>query len=863
MPDSFKPIDMPESFKPIVDSGTIEPQPLLVRDQVNPSGEWIDTPSGKQWKSSTMSPGLERKDSSMFDLDSERLTSRIPEIALPNFIDVTKPTNLRKVATHGLNFLEGLFSSPESVLIPSLLKAGVKGAAAKELPELIRPGAIEVPKVNVEDLVDPRLASDSAKRQSSARELTRDNFVSKYGTHSDSEVIPDLADINPTGEPGYNVEPISYQKEVNNQINRNDHPFDKVITYRDSNGKMQGVLRMNLGDNGLPISEPVVWVDPSLRRQGIATQLYKTAEDAGYDFSKTSGAALTREGAELFHSRINKKQPLNPTAAKVDPLVPALPESTIKLRTAFAEAKPLNAKQKEIYRLERGEKAAKAEGVSVKSEDDLGKFYSALKGEHSKVDIEPLRNHLEQADVDDLIKQIHSSNQLGVFDKANATDGLRKLLAGKVPTESELSQMKKIFGEDFGGNIQQPMTLGRALIGLGTNTKGLKSAGDFGSPFRQARNYAYRQSWFKSLVPMIKSYGSKRIFDEEMSFIRNDPFFETARDKMKVAFTDLKDSNFNREESAVGKLIGNLPLVKNSNRASTIFANKIRFEEAKTQYNVWKTAYESGMKIAKTAEEKEAAKLLNPDSPYIAAKLGDKINTATGRGKLPGNTEKVAEELNALLFSPRLMSARIRSINRLMNPVMWAKYNPVERKDALKQVLSLAAMGMTEAMTMKGILNASGHNATIGTDADSTDFMKVIIDGKTRYDPWGGYQQYFVPIFKIASGTSKPAGEDAERRELGESPVAPSGMEVLERTLIDNKLSPLAAAGATMINRRELDGRPLNFTSINPMENTLTRALANPIILQDAYDILMSDPSLGPLLIPDMFGQGVSVYEDR
>ena len=557
-----------------------------------------------------------------------------------------------------------------------------------------------------------------------------------------------------------------------------------------------------------------------------------------------------------------ESQPLLPglvpeTIEPIKPLV--LPESVIKLRDALTKSVPLNKQQRELYRVERSEKFGKAEDVKVETEADLPKLYGALKGKHTKVEIIPLRESLEQTDVDDLLRTIRRS-ELTQAEQINAIDGLQSLLDGRVPTNYDIGQMRRVFGEDFTDHIQRPMTLGRGILVIGEGSRGLKVAGDFGSPFRQGRNYAYRASWFKSLIPMIRSYGSQRIFDEKMSFIRSDPFFPTAQ-KMKVDFTDLKSTLTQREESAIGGFVGNLPLVKNSNRAGTIFANNLRFLEAKKQYGVYKTAYESGMKLAKTPDEIAAAKMLNPDNPYVASKLGDQINTATGRGKLPDKLEKMSPELNTILFAPKLMASRIRSINRVLNPVSYWNYNPIERKEALKQLASIAAAGMTEAVVMKQIYNLAGHDATIELSPDSTDFMKVKIEN-TRYDPFGGYQQYFVPFFKIIMNTIKSTNS-GERTSLNEGPFAPGGVGTLVRALFVNKLAPLASFGATILNRQEMGGRELNMTTINPFENTLTRTLANPIILQDLYDVMKEDPTLAPLLIPDMFGQGIDVYEQR
>lgn len=546
----------------------------------------------------------------------------------------------------------------------------------------------------------------------------------------------------------------------------------------------------------------------------------------------------------------------------VNPAVNINKSASEKLLSALGESKPLNAQQRELYRAERGEKFSKASEVSVKSEEDLPKFFGALKGKHTKVDITPLRESLTQPDINELLTNIGES-PLTVPEQANAFKGLEKLLFGQVPTDYDITQLGRVFGEDFSKSLQKqlPWTARRILLEAGSIPKALKSAGDFGLPFRQGRNYAYRASWFKSMIPMMKAYGSQAVYDTRMSMLHERPLFNTARDA-GIDFADLANRTA-REENAISSAVGNAPLVKQSNRAATIFANELRMNEFESQYNKLKKIYESGMKIAKTPEEVQAAKLSNPDNPYVASKLADQINTATGRGKLPGNLEKIAPELNAFVFSPKLISSRIRSMNRIfqgaMNPLSGV--STFERKEAAKQLMSIAAAGASEAMITYEIAKAAGYDPSIELSPNSSDFLKVKI-GNTRYDPWGGYQQYFTPVFKILTGKATSTTDGTEY-ELGKGRgYRQSGWTVATDALA-NKASPATGLGIAALKGSEPGGRKLDFTNVNPFENTIGRYLTNPIIVQDIYELINEDPNLLPLAGLDMFGQGVQVYDHK
>ena len=204
-------------------------------------------------------------------------------------------------------------------------------------------------------------------------------------------------------------------------------------------------------------------------------------------------------------------------------------------------------------------------------------------------------------------------------------------------------------------------------------------------------------------------------------------------------------------------------------------------------------------------------------------------------------------------FSPHLISARGRSINRVFNPISYVKQDPVMRREHLRQMRSIVGVAMTSASVFK---LAGGE---VQLDPRSSDFMKGKI-GRVRFDPMGGYQQYFVPFFKVFTNTGVGA-ESGEEYTLGEG-LSDDAVQVLIRGLT-NKTSPLINLGQTLIRREDPVGEPVNLTSLNPLENTIMKTFV-PMIVEDLAELMKEDPSLIPVLMPlSALGAGVQVHEER
>lgn len=127
----------------------------------------------------------------------------------------------------------------------------------------------------------------------------------------DAPKVEELArNLKPKGEPGISVEP-SFERAYEKPNDLTDKELDngqKYVVSRDKDGRVNGVLEVSYqSDKGVE-KEPQavkVAVDEGSRRQGIATALFKHAEEQGIDLKDVRGKATTDAGQALYEA--NKK----------------------------------------------------------------------------------------------------------------------------------------------------------------------------------------------------------------------------------------------------------------------------------------------------------------------------------------------------------------------------------------------------------------------------------------------------------------------------------------------------------------------------------------------------------------------------
>lgn len=146
--------------------------------------------------------------------------------------------------------------------------------------------------------------------------------------------------------------------------------------------------------------------------------------------------------------------------------------------------------------------------------------------------------------------------------------------------------------------------------------------------------------------------------------------------------------------------------------------------------------------------------------------------------------------------------------------------------------------------------------ATIETDPRSSDFGKLKL-GKTRIDPMAGLIQSTVFLSRMASGKTK----NLRGKVVPISGKVPYGSRNVWNVITDFGRMKLAPVPAAIVNAR---------VGTDPVGNEVTPGstllnLTVPISYQDILDVMEENgvEAGTALQILSVFGEGVSVYDDR
>lgn len=394
--------------------------------------------------------------------------------------------------------------------------------------------------------------------------------------------------------------------------------------------------------------------------------------------------------------------------------------------------------------------------------------------------------------------------------------------------------------------------------------RALKASTDFSAPLRQGITLIHKKEFWTSVKPMIKAWANEDAFRASQDAIAQRALFTkragpngttlpSFADDAGLKLTDLTDLS-SREEALMSTWAEKVPGVRASNRAYTAFLNNLRAD-------TFESLVKNGAVFG--ADSKVDLKL--------ARSLADFVNTASGRGSL-GKLESSAVALNTLLFSPRLMASRLK----LLNPAYYVMAPPQVRKEAMKSLVALTATG--------NIITGLGRMAggEVSADPSSSDFGKLKI-GNVRVDPYAGFQQYVVaanrllnpmgpstgfeggtPLTRGQMVTSSTSGNEYDLWNQEPGPYDPNSLTVAAR-FGRGKLHPVLGFAASLFGgMKDMAGKELNFSTMNPMENALSQQFI-PLVAQDLYE-LAQDPDASPelkalLSLGPVFGMGVQTYQ--
>jgi Histidine kinase-, DNA gyrase B-, and HSP90-like ATPase len=354
-------------------------------------------------------------------------------------------------------------------------------------------------------------------------------------------------------------------------------------------------------------------------------------------------------------------------------------------------------------------------------------------------------------------------------------------------------------------------TIPEEVADVANVAKSFSSAGDLSAPMRQGIFLMGRDSWRRAWLPMLKALKTSN-HEELMAKRLADPMYAEAKQNGLMFTSHGKLDAV--EESYASNLAKKIPifgqgLIAPSERAFTTFLDELRL-------GTYKDLVDKGRKLGVPIDEKNIAQYINTASGRgtIGFRIGDKSDAG----------EKAAILLNTMFFSPRFIASRIQ----LLNPFTYSKLDPFTRKEALRDLATMAGVAST-TLTM-----AKMAGAEVETDPREVDFGKAKI-GNTRVDLLGGFGPYIRFFSETVNGMfSDEPGPDVSR-------------------FVESKLSPAARAVRDSIQQKDYLRK----------DTTVPKAVANafaPLIAQDTYALWKEDPSLIPLAGAAAVGIPVQTY---
>lgn len=417
-------------------------------------------------------------------------------------------------------------------------------------------------------------------------------------------------------------------------------------------------------------------------------------------------------------------------------------------------------------RAKRLNKAEEADIAAGGGQAGLLAAKSQFKGELPKLRFDALKLGLDPARADEYHDIVRAS-PLQRWEKIRTRDAVDKVLAGKVPQNSEMKLLEQVFGPEAVAGIRDEISLAKQIVGLGIDVlnvpRSFQATLDLSAGGRQAivLGFVHPRLFAKHWRAQLKYVKSEDDYQKYVvQRIRNSENADLY-DDMKLAITDVEDIAFREERfsSNLAETItgGKRSPVRMSGRAYTGLLTGFRADAFDT--------YVDALRVAGIDPRSSEGR--------VALKgIARFINNATGRGGDSRDFAMHLQALNATFFSPRLLASRVN----MLNPYWYWKLPPPARKQALT-----AATAYFGALATTLFLVDKSGLADIEKDPRSADFGKIRI-GNTRFDLGAGFSQVVILYARLVKSELKdPNGviKDKTRWDLGsrffEGKLSPPG----------------------------------------------------------------------------------------
>lgn len=413
------------------------------------------------------------------------------------------------------------------------------------------------------------------------------------------------------------------------------------------------------------------------------------------------------------------------------------------------------------------------------------------------------------------------------------------------------------------------------LLELLNAPRTLMSSMDFSAVLRQGLipTVAHPIIASKAVIEMFRQSVSQKRFDRWLFDLRESPEYDMIR-QTGLYISDPHDMRLSRkEETFMNNLVERIPiigtwLVKGSERAYISYLNKMRVD-----------IFRQG--VAQLGRDG----IYMDNAPEHFEGLARMINNMTGRGASNSKAMELASPvLSGVFFSPRLIASRLNLLGFSdaasafgLKKGFYGKLPPEVRKMALMDMGKFIVFGGTVLALVSAAFGGDDDDdegVSVEYDPRSTDFGKIKV-GDTRYDIWGGFQQYVRIAAQIFSGEVKDKNDDIKELD-GEGFFGKTQLDV-GMAAVRSKLAPVPSFAIDLLSRRTPIGEEIVYqwddTDLGDRQISVSKEIFNhllPIMGSDIIEIINDDErgadgtkakEIFKTAIPSIFGIGVNTYK--
>ncbi len=355
--------------------------------------------------------------------------------------------------------------------------------------------------------------------------------------------------------------------------------------------------------------------------------------------------------------------------------------------------------------------------------------------------------------------------------------------------------------------------------------RSLQATGDMSGTFRQGFMLIGRRpvAAARAFVRAGKAMFDGKTPDKVMAEIREMPTYQAAMDA-KLHLSEIDGPISAREEFFQGQLLERIPILRSvmraSNRHMTTYLNMLRM-----------SAFDQFARA-------------NPNAmPAEFSAWADYVNKASGVGDLSA-LGGAAKYLSQIFFAPKFAASRFQA--------PWTVIKHWKIPSVRKAIAADMAATVGIGMTAIGLAAMAG--AKVSFDPTDSDFGKMVFDGDTHIDFWGGFQQPFRLILGIPVKSYKV--------HTGQSSGSPTGranaIEDIGRFL-SYKLNPTLSLANELAFKRDMIGKKQEVTE------TLAKRFVPMIVndVREAYNAQLDWRKGAAAGVASGLGMGVNTYQKK